>query len=553
MSLATEESKKSVSNTSQPRSSWGIRFIVAVAGAALSFWLASRQNVHNLPPLPTFHDRFWLVAPTLFEGAAGVLFLIWIGLLFREAGDRATPKIIGSTTATEAVKKKRWTAVKTALFVVYILVTIPFVGGAYFQYLWPGYPQWISHAARPVFDGLTLLGAFVGLTRKRRNQKAEPGTGYGDEKGPWLDDRQKTFIAVALIGAAAVFLIHHAARNLPPSRVAQITMISGLVVAVILVAILQTSKKQEQNAPQSDIQQRSLVAGDGERTRRKWSGKVAILILVTVCMAVLFLPVPRQIKTAAIFAPIVILVIWGVAVAKLKMWTYNLTRQGETDRALAMDRRLSRIPGYGSSLAGPILFNAGRYAETRDLVKPLAFDQQGKPRLTSMELYTYALALENDGMQAEAQKLLEAAVEVPQRTTGFHVALATCLLDQKKDAERARELLELAMATPDTQSTGYGRTSDHLMRLARYAWALAACGRREQAEAQLEKAFVGSSVLKDRDLAGLHYFAGEAWRSLREWRKARAAFDEALRLSPDGPAATGTKKALAKMREEAQA
>ncbi|MGA3079810.1 MAG: tetratricopeptide repeat protein [Terracidiphilus sp.] len=76
--------------------------------------------------------------------------------------------------------------------------------------------------------------------------------------------------------------------------------------------------------------------------------------------------------------------------------------------------------------------------------------------------------------------------------------------------------------------------------------------RREEAEAQLKKAFADSTGLRDRDLAGLHYFAGEAWRSLGEWKKARAAFEEALRLSPDGPAATGTQKALTKMRVEAQ-
>jgi hypothetical protein len=552
MSVATEESKKSVSKASQSRSSWGFRFLVAVVGAAISFWLASRQNVHNLPPLPTLKERLWFVAPTLFEGAVGLVFLIWIGLLFREVGERATPKIIGNTTATEVAKKRRWTAFRTALFVVYVLVTIPSFGGPYFQYLWPGYPQWISHAARPIFDVLTVLGAFVSSSRRRRNQKPQPGTGYGDDKGPWLDDRQRTFIAIALLGVAAILFIHHAVRNLPPSRVAQITVISALVLLVVLVALLKNFKKPEQNASQSEIQQRSLTAGDGTPSPRKWSGKVAVWVTLTLMMVAVFSPIPRQFKTAAFFAPIGILVIWGVALSKLKLWTYGLTRKGETDRALEMDRRLSRFPGYGSSLAGPILFNAGRYAEVRDIVRPLAFDQQGNPHLTSMELYTYALALENDGMQVEAQKLLEAAVEVPQRTAGFHVALATCLLDQKKDAERARELLELAMATPDTQSTSYGRTSDHLMRLARYAWALAACGRREQAEAQIEKAFASSNGLKDRDLAGLHYFAGEAWRSLREWRKARTAFDEALRLSPDGPAATGTKKALAKMREESQ-
>jgi tetratricopeptide (TPR) repeat protein len=235
------------------------------------------------------------------------------------------------------------------------------------------------------------------------------------------------------------------------------------------------------------------------------------------------------------------------------MWIHGLSRQGEFDRAIQMDRRYSRIPGYGTPLEGSILFNAGRYAEARAFIKPFAFDEQGQPKLTGMGIYTYALALENDGLEAEAQKLLEAAVKVPQRTAGFHVALATCLLSQKKDAERARELMELALATPDVQSSAYGKNADYVRRLGRYAWALAACGRRNDTEAQLQKAFAGSGGLRARDLAGLQYFAGEAWRSLGEWKRARAAFEEALRLSPDGSAATSAQKAMAKMRGEAHA
>src|ERR1035438_3242311 len=138
MSLATGESKKNVSTKSWLPLSWGARFILAIAGCIASFWLASRQNAHKLPALPSFHDRLMLVAPTLIEGAVGILFLIWIGLLFREAGERATPKIISKATVAEAAKMKRWTAVKTALFVVYILSTVPTVGGVYFKHLCPG-------------------------------------------------------------------------------------------------------------------------------------------------------------------------------------------------------------------------------------------------------------------------------------------------------------------------------------------------------------------------------------------------------------------------------
>ena len=553
MSLATGESKKNVSKKSWLPLSWGAQFILAIAGCIASFWLASRQNPHKLPALPSFHDRLMLVAPTLIEGAVGILFLIWIGFLFREAGESATPKIISRATAAEAAKKKRWTNLRSGLFVIYILATVPAVGGVYFKYLWPGYPEWISHAARPVFDALTFLGAIFASTRRRRNQKPEQGTGFGAEKGPWLDDRQQNFIAVALIGIAVVFGIHYAVRNLPPATALRITMISAMVLGAILLALLQASKKPEQSAPHSDIA--GMAAGPGPRapSQRKLGAKAAMWIVIIIVMAVMISHVPSQVKTIVFFAPIGILIIWAIALTKVKRWVFGLSMQGKFDEALRADRRFSRIPGYGTPMEGPILFNAGRYPEACAFVKPYAFDEQGKPKLTSTEFYTYALALENDGKEAEAEKLLDAAVQVPQRTAGFHVALATCLLSQKKDAERACELMEVALATPDPPMPAYEQNADHVRRLGRYAWALAAAGRREEAEAQLNKAFAGSSGLRERDLAGLQYFAGEAWRSLGEWKKARAAFEEAMRLSPDGPATTGSKKALAKMREEAQA
>jgi tetratricopeptide (TPR) repeat protein len=332
----------------------------------------------------------------------------------------------------------------------------------------------------------------------------------------------------------------------------RITAISATVLAVILFALLQAIKKPEQSTPHSDIA--GMAAGPGARGMRhqKLGAKAVTWIIVTIIMVIMISHVPNQVKTIVFFAPIGIFIVGAIALAKMKMWIYGLARQGEIDKAIQMDRRLSRIPGYGTPLEGPILFNAGRYSEARAFIKPFAFDEQGQPKLTGMGIYTYALALENDGMEAEAQKLLEAAVQVPQRTTGFHVALATCLLSQKKDAQRACELMETALNSKDLQNTAYGRDADYARRLGRYAWALAACGRRQDAEAKLQEAFVGSNRLKQRDLAEVHYFAGEAWRSLGEWKKARAAFDETLRLSPDGSAATSAQKAMAKMREEAQ-
>jgi hypothetical protein len=556
--LASGEGKKNGGKQSWLPLSWGARFTIAAAGCAASFWLASRQDLHKLPPLPIFHDRLMQVAPVLLEGAAGILFLIWIGLLLREAGERATPKIINSATATEATKKKRWTMVKSGLFVIFILATVPTFGGEYFKYLWPGYPEWISHAARPVFDALATLGAIFGSIRRNRSRKPEPGTGFGAEKGPWLDDRQRNFIAVALIGVAIVFGIHHLVRNLPPSTVVRITAISATVLAVILFALLQAIKKPEQSTPHSDIAGMAAGPRAGAQSQRHMKITIAAFIVATLVTLIVWAMVShpsshgKTILPYLFIAPIGILILWGVALTKLKMWIHGLARQGEFDRAIQMDRRYARIPGYGTPLEGSILFNAGRYPEARTFIKPFAFDEQGQPKLTGLGIYTYALALENDGMEAEAQKILEAAVQVPQRTAGFHVALATCLLSQKKDAQRACELMEIALATKDIQGAGHRHDADYLRRLGRYAWALAACGRRQEAEAKLQEAFAGSNGLKPRDLAGVHYFAGEAWRSLGEWKKARAAFDETLRLCPDGAGATSAQKALAKMRVEAQ-
>jgi tetratricopeptide (TPR) repeat protein len=95
--------------------------------------------------------------------------------------------------------------------------------------------------------------------------------------------------------------------------------------------------------------------------------------------------------------------------------------------------------------------------------------------------------------------------------------------------------------------------ADHAKRLARYAWTLAACGRRKEAETKLEEAFDAVRSLPETDRAGVQYFAGETWRTLGEWRKARAALDEALVLSPTGSAATSAQKALVELRREARA
>jgi tetratricopeptide (TPR) repeat protein len=242
-------------------------------------------------------------------------------------------------------------------------------------------------------------------------------------------------------------------------------------------------------------------------------------------------------------------VFYPIAVARLKFWTYRLARGGQFDKALRLNRAWRQfIPLYGESLEGSILFNAGRYPEARELLMPLAFDQFGNPLIESTALYTYTLALTNDGLAAEARPLLEAAVDGPRPRSSFQVALAGCLLTLDKEPERARALMEQVLASEPVPE--YGKNADQARRLARYAWALAGCGKREEAEAQINAAFAGAFSLKASDRAGLQYFAGQAWRVLGEKEKSRAAFHEAIALSPDGSTAMSARTGLAKLDEK---
>lgn len=291
------------------------------------------------------------------------------------------------------------------------------------------------------------------------------------------------------------------------------------------------------------LQTRSAQTASGAASNKQlW-----LTVYAAGIVGLMFFPMPARWKTGVFFGQIPLLMGYVMAVSRLRMWTYGLGRDGKTDRALEMDRRWKWVPGYGPSLEGTILFNAGRYREAQEFIRPAAFDAEGKPRLGSTELYTYALALNNDGRFAEAQSLLEASIPVAAKPDGFRVALATNLLEQGKDPERARELLETAMATPPVQSSSYGEQSDAATRMARYAWALASCGRKQEAAAQAQAAIEHGAGLKDSDMAGIHYFAGEAWKAAGETAKARVAFEESLRLKPDGVTAIASKKGPAKL------
>jgi len=345
----------------------------------------------------------------------------------------------------------------------------------------------------------------------------------------------------------ATLAAHWIAKQYFPAHQALITRVAGLVSAAALVSAMAFFQRQASaiSAPAAfqDAQGRTTPQG----MHRKVRSAIYLSLYAAIIVVLMLQPLPLRTRTAIFRAQFGVVLLWSWGVRGIKRHIYVLGNRGQYDRALHLDRFWSATPLYGSPLAGSILFNAGRYREAQAWLKPLAFDAQGNPRLTSVALYTYALALVNDDRTAEAQGLLEAAAQASPNPGPLQVALATCLLSQNKDPQRACSLLETAMAGTQRDASTYMGRADQARRIARYAWALAAAGRRNEAQAKIDEALATGNDLRPEDAAGVQYFVGEAWRALDDKAKAQAAYDQAIALRPDGVIAMSVSKSLAKM------
>jgi tetratricopeptide (TPR) repeat protein len=239
----------------------------------------------------------------------------------------------------------------------------------------------------------------------------------------------------------------------------------------------------------------------------------------------------RIIVTNVLFLAVLLLLL-AVHMARRKTVLQALL--GRFDQALRLNRRLRWIPGYGGSLDGWILLEAGRYSEAQAATRPRAFDKHGNPRLANWQFLYYAMALSHQGKGAEAQELLEAALQLKPKIGRFHLGLADCLLEQGKEPETVCALLEQVQANWQEESDSSGRRAKQALREARHAWALACCAGRVEAILHMLQASAGSATFISRDQAWLRYFAGETWRALGDTEKARAAFEEANALHPYG-------------------
>lgn len=221
--------------------------------------------------------------------------------------------------------------------------------------------------------------------------------------------------------------------------------------------------------------------------------------------------------------------------------------EGKYEASLQWNKRMLRFPGFGGSVEGWILLEAGRYNEAEAATEPLAFDQHGNQRLMSWQLYYYAMALSHQGRGEEAYHLLGYTLQLKPRIGRFHLGLADCLLEHNRDPENARFMLDRILANWQEPSRPFRRRARQALHRARFAWALARCSRRDEAASQLLQTSAGSAEFIGRDQAWLRYYAGETWRALGDSGKAQAAFEEARALHPYGQVARRAVKGLAEV------
>jgi tetratricopeptide (TPR) repeat protein len=527
----------------------GVQFAIAVAGSLISWRLSSPRFIHlPSPPPASFADRLLLAGPPLLGLGLCVAFICWGSFLFNRYADSSEPRLAGAAQAAARKRTPLW--FKLTFAIAFAAPVALEWGMLYVRYLWPSHAKAISQQAHVAMLLVSLVGLFAGAVIKRK-QTSPSAPGSAVEEKSWLDSRQVRFVIATVVGVAVLIVIGRLGKIYFPEHLHLVLRIGALALSALTVGFLVIEPRKSEPAagtPLLDAERLNTAARTPRSRPRVSASTVVGVVLGTSIVGVLLLPVDPHLKRLLSVVPVLLLALIGSAFSSVKRRVLRLAKQGDYDEALRVDKQFSWIPGYGTSLEGTILFQAGRYSEAQALLKPLAYESDGQPKRTGTALYVYTLALENGGREAEAQALLEGAVQVPQMSGGFHITLATCLLSQDKDPQRALELIEQAMSNWPISLDRYEARSDQMMRLARYAWALAACGRREDAQAQLQQAFAGTAGFRPADLAGLQYFAGETWRVLGDTAKARAAFNEALRLAVPGSApATSAQKAMAKL------
>ena len=349
----------------------------------------------------------------------------------------------------------------------------------------------------------------------------------------WIAGQElKAMTTVFLAGTAMSLAVGFMSGDIAPADARLIFLLSGATVWVVIIGAFFHMLRSE--APDGNWRKIAPVliglpfaalaftailndpSQAGERGPLYWS------LRITLVVALLMIPA-------------------SAVAGLLPVW---FVRHGKFDLALRWSRLFFWALGNNRSTEGWILVMAGRYRQALAYLKPLAFESNGHPRLTSQDFSLYALALSIAGEDQTAEMLYEAAVHVPQKNGDVHFGLAHSLLKQEKDSDRARKLVECVLAGIPVNPRSNLQRANRAQMIAFHAWALASNGWRAEAEMRLREVLASSSGIGKCSLAAVKLPVGDTWLALGETEKARVSFQEALALFPFGDIGMRARKKL---------
>lgn len=186
-----------------------------------------------------------------------------------------------------------------------------------------------------------------------------------------------------------------------------------------------------------------------------------------------------------------------------------------------------------------ILKYAGRWQAAEEIIKQaisLGQRQKAPPANQALALQGYGAVLLAEGRYDEAQRVLESSIQLRPEGSGSYLRLAELYLKQGINGERALELANKAIEN---------KGKSLLLRLAARwnwaefysirAWALAACDRHAEAEAEFERAFKIAGNFKP-ELAMAHYRAARATDLRGDSAAVSEHLGRAVALDPHGAA-----------------
>jgi tetratricopeptide (TPR) repeat protein len=548
-----EAGSRTPAPAARPKSRGGL-LALSAAGAFALIWLSRRlfPDAHHLPT--DFAGRLHALAPSFAAFAAGLFCVFSVAFLYRDWEAGASARRAASTGEAPPARAKLSKTARALLLIAYVVAGSVMMSIPYIAILWPAKARAIGLIGVVGFAAIVVIGILL----RHYGQTTHIARGVdevGRAREPWKISTPVLVASGFALMVAGTFALHFAARRYAPVHAHTIVTVGIALMACALGVFIESLKGQKTPAAQSTggltINGEAVAVTEDAAMRaarqRKTRKQIAVFVFEGLVALLLASHAPNWVKQAVLIGHVVVIGLAVMALRRLRFWIYTVGHAGEFDRALRLNRLAMQIPGYGDSLEGPILFNAGRYAEALAFLKPLAFDGAGNPRFGSTDFYTYCLALNNVGKPDQAEKLLDSAVHAVPQADAFKVALASCLLTQEKDADRACTLLEEATATPQRREWSYGQRADNARRTARYAWALAGAGRSRQATEKIQQALAEGANLQPADRAGVLYFVGEAWRMLGDTSEARNAFNQAMEIRPDGVTALSARKGLAKL------